>query len=102
MELEAGGCDADNKVALEQMEDMDAEIAAVRQQAASQIAAAKKEAAAAREAAAAEAARSGAAHVASAVERETALSANLADLRAEYEVIIPLMDPLFIQCKHRP
>ncbi|BDA46997.1 probable TATA element modulatory factor [Coccomyxa sp. Obi] len=68
-----------------QMEEMDAEIAAVRQQAASQIAAAKKEAAAAREAAAAEAARSGAAHVASAVERETALSANLADLRAEYE-----------------
>ena len=79
-----------------QMEEMDAEIAAVRQQAASHIAAAKKEAAAAREAAAAEAARSGAAHVASAVERETALSANLADLRAEYEVSIisPLTAPL--------
>ncbi len=68
------------------MEEMDAEMAAVRQQAASQVAAAKKEAAVAREAAAAEAARNGAAHVASAVERETALSANLADLRAEYEV----------------
>ncbi|EIE21880.1 hypothetical protein COCSUDRAFT_47970 [Coccomyxa subellipsoidea C-169] len=68
-----------------QMEEMDAEMAAVRQQAASQVAAAKKEAAVAREAAATEAARNGAAHVACAVERETALSANLADLRAEYE-----------------
>lgn len=67
------------------MEEMDAEIAAIRQQAASQVAAAKKEVAAAREAAAAEAARNGAAHVASAVERESTISATLADLRAEYE-----------------
>lgn len=91
--LEARSHDGPDRVVPGQMEEMDAEIAAVRQQAASQIAAAKKEAAAAREAAAAEAARSGAAHVASAVERETTLSANLADLRAEYEVS-PLTDPL--------
>jgi hypothetical protein len=78
------------------MEEVDAEIAAVRQQAASQVAAAKKEAAAAREAAAAEAARKGAAHVASAVERESTLSANLADLRAEYEASMDM--PMLKRC----
>lgn len=65
---------------------MEAEIAAVRQQAAIQVAAAKKEAAAARAAAEAEAARNDAATAASAAERQATLSANLADLRAEYEV----------------
>ena len=51
------------------------------------MAAARKEAATAQEEARREAQRHGASTMATAIEREAALSANLADLRAEYEVI---------------
>lgn len=69
-----------------QIEIMEEEVKAAKQEAASQVAAARKEAAAAQEDACREAQRHGASTMASAIEREAALSANLADLRAEYEV----------------
>lgn len=71
------------------------ELRAAKQEAASQVAAARKEAAAAQEAAHREAQRHGASTMASAIEREAALSSNLADLRAEYEASIMNEDLLF-------
>ncbi len=65
---------------------MEEEVRAAKQDAASQVAAARKEAAAAQDEARREAQRNGASTMAAAIEREAALSANLADLRAEYEV----------------
>ena len=69
-----------------QIEIMEEKVRAAKQEAASQVAAARKEAAAAQEDARREAQRHCASTMASAIEREAALSANLADLRAEYEV----------------
>lgn len=68
-----------------QIEQMEEEVRAAKQEAASQVAAARKEAAAAQEEACREVQRHGASTMASAMEREAALSSNLADLRAEYE-----------------
>jgi len=69
-----------------QIEQMEEETRAAKQEAASQVAVARKDAAAAQEKAHREAERHGANTMASAIEREAALSGNLADLRAEYEV----------------
>ena len=74
------------KVKGAQIELMEEEMRAAKQEAASQVAAARKEAAAAQEEARREAQRHGASTMATAIEREAALSANVADLRAEYEV----------------
>lgn len=68
-----------------QIEQMEEEVRAAKQEAASLVAAARKEAAAVLEEARREAQRHGASTMASAMEREAALSSNLADLRAEYE-----------------
>ncbi len=66
---------------------MEEEVRGAKQDAASQVAAARKDAAAAQEEARREAQRHGASTMATAIEREAALSGNLADLRAEYEVL---------------
>ena len=68
-----------------QLEQMDEEMQAAKQEAASQVAAARKEAAAAKETAHREAQQHGASTMASAMEREATLSKSLSDLRAEYE-----------------
>lgn len=83
-----------------QIEQMEEEVRAAKREAASQVAAARKEAAAAQEEARREAQRHGASTMASAIEREAALSSNLADLRAEYEASVsPATSPSITFCQ---
>ena len=89
-ELEAMGPQSDRSCVWVQIELMEEELRAAKQEAASQVAAARKEAAAAQEDARREAQRHGASAMATAMEREAALSASLADLRAEHEVAASL------------